>query len=349
MSRVIVLGPGPDTAGGIGVMMGHLARTASDHSSLSFVESGGAPGSSAQRLRAFGRAMVTCWAPVADGTVYHVNLASNGSTWRKLVLTSLLRVRRRPYVLHLHGGGYVDFLKNLNGVMAAIVRSMFRSASSVVVLGEFWRQFVSAELGVAARKLHVIPNAVPGPASVPNAKATPTVLFTGKVTRAKGVIDLLHAWGSLPEHVRTHLVLAGDLHDPDGHITRLLEATPDVTTTGWLNGDQLKKELARASILVLPSHMENLPLSLLDGMAWGLAPVVTDVGSVSDVIEGGDSGWIVPVEAPRELANAMEVLLGDTGRREAIAQAARSRWEKQYDIAHYRRRLEDVYRQVRTG
>lgn len=349
MNRVIVLGPGPDTAGGIGVMMGHLARTAPDHSRLAFVESGGAPGSLAQRLCAFGRAMVTCWAPVEDGTVYHVNLASNGSTWRKLVLTSLLRVRRRPYVLHLHGGGYADFLQNLNGIMSAIVRSMFRSASSVVVLGELWRQFVSAELGVAAQKLHVIPNAVPGPSALPHPKTTPTVLFTGKVTRAKGIIDLLQAWGSLPDHVRTHLVLAGDLNDPDGHITRLLKTTPDVTTTGWLNGDQLTQELARASILVLPSHVENLPLSLLDGMAWGLAPVVTDVGSVSDVIADGDSGWVVPVGAPRELANALELLLGDTVRREAIAQAARSRWEEQYDIAHYRRRLEDVYRQARTG
>lgn len=349
MSRVIVLGPGPDTAGGIGVMMGHLARTESDQSSLAFIESGGAPGSLAQRLRAFGRAMVACWAPVEGGTVYHVNLASKGSTWRKLVLTSLLRVRRRPYVLHLHGGGYAEFLNNLNGVMAAIVRAMFRSASSVVVLGELWRQFVSEELGVPARKLHVIPNAVPGPDALPNPKARPTLLFTGKVTRAKGIIDLLQAWGSLPDRVRTHLVLAGDLNDPDGHITRLLETTPEVSTTGWLNGEQLKKELARASILVLPSHMENLPLSLLDGMAWGLAPVVTDVGSVSDVIADGDSGWIVPVGAPRELANAMEMLLTDTALREAVARAARSRWEKQYDVAHYRRRLDDVYRQTRTG
>lgn len=349
MTRVIVLGPGPDTAGGIGVMMGHLARTESDHSSFEFVESGGAPGPRARRLCAFGRAMLACWAPVPDGTVYHVNLASKGSTWRKLVLTGLLRVRRRPYVLHLHGGGYAEFLKNLNEVMTVAVRSMFRSASSVVVLGELWRQFVSEELGVSAQKLHIIPNAVPGPTALPNPSSTPTVLFTGKVTRAKGIVELLQAWSSLPDHVRTRLVLAGDLHDPDGCITRLLETTPDVTTTGWLDGERLKKELAHASILVLANHMENLPLSLLDGMAWGLAPVVTDVGSVSDVITDGDSGWIVPVGAPRELANAMEILLADTPRRVAVAQAARARWQEQYDIVHYRSRLEDVYRQARTG
>lgn len=347
MKHVIVIGPRPDSAGGIGVMMGHLARSTSEQTQLHFVESGGAPGTRISRLAAFGRALLTCWGPVPRDSVFHVNISTKGSTWRKLVLTGALRARRRPYILHLHGGRYREFQRNLPAPAAIAVRSMFRHASGVVVLGHVWKTFVTDVLGAASDKVHIIPNAVPGPHRVPADRAEPVVLFTGKVTRDKGVVELLEAWGSLPDNIRTQLVLAGDLHDPDGAIDRLLRENSTVTTTGWLAGDELNQELARASILVLPSHAENLPLSLLDGMAWGLAPVATDVGAVAEVIHNGESGWIVPVNDSGVLAHVLESLLLDPTKREALARAARDRWAKCYDISRYRDRLDEVYRLVR--
>lgn len=346
MKHVIVMGPRPDSAGGIGVMMGHLSRSSSDKTQLHFVESGGAPGPRIGRLVAFGKALLTCWGPVPDEPVFHVNISTRGSTWRKLLLTGVLRARRRPYILHLHGGRYREFFRDLPAPIATVVRSMFRNAGGVVVLGSVWKTFITGVMGVAAEKVHVIPNAVPGPDEVPGDRAEPLVLFTGKVTRAKGVVELLEAWESLPGNIRTRLVLAGDLHDPDGGIARLLRDTPAVTTTGWLTGPELEELLADASILVLPSHAENLPLSLLDGMAWGLSPVATDVGSVAEVIKDGESGWIVPVKDPEALAHVLESLLLDPTKREALAHAARDRWEELYDIARYRDRLDEVYRQV---
>ncbi|MFC3481114.1 glycosyltransferase family 4 protein [Kocuria carniphila] len=346
MKHVIVMGPRPDSAGGIGVMMGHLSRSRSDKTQVHFVESGGAPGARLGRLAAFGKALLTCWGPVPEDSAFHVNISTRGSTWRKLILTGALRVRRRPYILHLHGGRYREFYRDLPAPLASAVRSMFRNAGGVVVLGSVWKAFVTEVMGVTAEKVHVIANAVPGPAEVPGDRAEPVVLFTGKVTRAKGVIELLKAWKSLPDNIRTRLVLAGDLHDPDGEISRLLKDAPAVTTTGWLSGTELDEQLSAASILVLPSHAENLPLSLLDGMAWGLAPVATDVGSVAEVVLDGETGWIVPVNDAETLAHVLESLLLDPTKREALAHAARDRWEEFYDIAQYRDRLDEVYEQV---
>lgn len=346
MKHVIVMGPRPDSAGGIGVMMGHLSRSSSGKTQLNFVESGGAPGPRLHRVAAFGRALLTCGGRVSENSVFHVNISTRGSTWRKLLLTGVLRIRRRPYVLHLHGGRYREFFRDLPAPLAAAVRSMFKNAGGVVVLGSVWKSFATDVMGVAAEKVHVIPNAVPGPAKIPGDRAEPVVLFTGKVTRAKGVVELLKAWGSLPDNIQTRLVMAGDLHDPDGEITRLLEDAPAVTATGWLTGAELDEQLANASILVLPSHVENLPLSLLDGMAWGLAPIATDVGSVAEVIRDGESGWIVPVNDPTTLAHVLESLLLDPTKREALAHAARDRWEKFYAVAQYRDRLDEVYEQV---
>lgn len=346
MIRARILGALPDSAGGIGVLMGYLAGTDSRVSRIEFVDSGGTPGPAWQRLRRFGRAVFACLGPVPDETVFHLNQASGLSTWRKLVLVSALRLRRRTYILHVHGGAFDSFLAGLGPARRMLVRDMLRHAAGVIVLGERWRDLICDTLGLSPRTFHVLPNAVPGPRHVPDARDVPVVLFSGQLTQRKGVIDLLTAWGTLPDHVRSRLVLAGDLDDPDGTISHLLERTPDVETTGWIGPDRIAAQLARASILVLPSYQENLPMSLLDGMAWGLAPVVTDVGAVGEVVTHGENGWIVPAGDAEAIARALEVLLTDRHRRLSLGRAARRRWEEEYRIRTYRQRLDRIYADV---
>ena len=346
MNHATVLGAVPDSAGGIGVLMGYLSRTTSDRTRIKFVDSGGTPGPLPTRLKRFGKAVATCLGPVPGNTVFHFNQASKISTWRKLVLVYALRLRKRPYILHIHGGKFDTFLEGLNPFTRRLVSGMFRHAAGVIVLGDYWREYIADSTGAPRDKFYLVPNAVPGPAHVPEDRDTPVVLFSGQLTRRKGVLDLLTAWAMIPDNLRSRLVLAGDLHDPDGEITRLLEKTPDIETTGWIGPDRIAQRLAEASVLVLPSYGENLPMSLLDGMAWGLAPVVTDVGAVGEVVEDGKNGWIVPTGDPETLSCVLESLLLDPERRLALGQAARRRWEEKYRIDDYRERLDQVYADV---
>lgn len=346
MNHAIVLGAVPDSAGGIGVLMGYLSRTQSDRTEIRFVDSGGTPGPVSTRARRFAQAISACLGPAPADTVFHFNQASKVSTWRKLALVYALRARNRPYVLHVHGGRFDVFLEGLNPVARRVVSDMFKKAGGIIVLGDYWRDYIAESLDVPRDKFYVVPNAVPGPDEIPEDREEPVVLFSGQLTRRKGVIELLHAWAMIPENLRTRLVLAGDVHDPDGEITRLLESTPSIETTGWIGPEQIAERLAEASVLVLPSYGENLPMSLLDGMAWGLAPVVTKVGAVGEVIEDGKSAWIVPTGDAETLARVLESLLLDPERRHALGRAARRRWEEEYQIDKYRQRLDQVYADV---
>lgn len=346
MNHAIVLGPVPDSSGGIGVLMGYLSRTTARGTSLRFVDSGGSPGPVPVRLAKFARALATCLGPVPENTVFHLNQSSRTSTWRKLVLTYALRLRKRTYVLHIHGGKFDTFLDGLHPLAGRLVSDMLTNAAGVIVLGEYWKNYISEAAHVPRESFYVLPNAVPGPDSVPEDRETPVVLFSGQLTRRKGVVELLQAWAKIPQNLRSHLVLAGDLNDPDGDISRLLEVTPDIETTGWIGPDEIAERLAQASVLVLPSYGENLPMSLLDGMAWGLAPVVTDVGAVGEVIQDGKNGWIVPTGDPETLAHVLETLLLDPERRMMLGRAARRRWAENYRIDKYREQLDRVYADV---
>ncbi len=345
MTQAVILGPVPDSAGGIGMLMGHLSRAPGSRVPLRFVDSGGTPGPVPRRLVRFAAAACVCAGSLPEHTVFHVNLSSGLSTWRKLALVTILWVRRRPYVLHLHGGKYTEFLARTRPLARRAIREMFHRAAGVMVLGEFWRDTVIETLGVSPEKITVTPNAVPGPAEVPVREGRPTVLFSGRLGRHKGVHDLLEAWASLPAELRTTLVLAGDNPAPE-ELGDLLTRTPDVEVTGWLGARELEERLAQASVLVLPSYGENLPMSLLDAMAWGLAPVVTDVGAVGEVVEDGRSAVVVPVGDPPALAEALRSLLSDPERVTRMGREARRRWEEEYRIDNYCERLEDVYERV---
>lgn len=349
MIRTEIIGPGPGSPGGIGIMAGHLLASSSERTSLVFLESGGAPGAAPRRLALFARAAARNFG-ASSPQLRVFAVASRGSTWRKLTLSALVRLRRRPYALHLHGGGYDDYFRSRGRLEQALVKNMFQAAHQVIVLGSNWAQFVQDELQVSAADVAVLPNAVPGPREIPQRVTHPVrVLFAGRVGARKGAPELLEAWSRISAGRDAVLVLAGDLDDPDGSIRAAVDRAERVELTGWLDAEALQDQLRRAQILVLPSRAENLPLSLLEGMAWGLAPVVTPVGAVPEVVDDGENGMLVPVGDPEALSQALATLLDDDARRTRMGAAARTTWEQGYSLDGYRERFDDILEAVVGG
>lgn len=345
--KVRIVGPAPGSPGGIGVMSAYLKSTRSRRTSLEFLESGGAPGARTWRLKNFARTLLSALLAGDDAAVWVLQLSSNGSTWRKLLVSWALRARRRPYLLHLHGGAYPEFLSAQPPLLRRAILSLFRHATAVLVLGKEWGEFVSRELEVAADRVALLPNAVPGPEEVPDRALPVRVLFAGRVGVRKGAPTLLQAWAQVETSGRAVLVLAGDLDDPDGTIAEAVKASTDVEVLGWLDSDGLREQMALAQVLVLPSQVENLPLSLLEGMAWGLAPVVTPVGAVAEVVQDGRDGLLVPVDDADALAAALRRVISDDDDRARLARSARQRWETGYTLESYRPRFDDIVEAAR--
>ncbi|WP_422027232.1 glycosyltransferase family 4 protein [Pyruvatibacter mobilis] len=281
----------------------------------------------------------------------HINLASRGSTLRKAIFAWLCRRASVPYVLHLHGGGYRDFFCNLPAPLRSIVRAFFRRAARVIVLGQVWRDFVVEVIGVDPARVVILPNAVHGPDAVPNRDApgrVPQILFLGRLGPGKGIPELVEALAR--DDMRSlswRAVLAGDGQVAETQAAVAAAGLDDrVEVPGWVGPEAVEALLAASDILALPSHVENLPLSMLEGMGYGLCPVVTPVGAVPDVIRDGENGLLVPVDDAAALASALARLVSDTELRDRLAVQARADFEVSYDIRHYRGKLEAIYLDV---
>jgi glycosyltransferase involved in cell wall biosynthesis len=279
-------------------------------------------------------------------TVAHIHTCSGLSYFLDGVLVILARVRGVPVVLHIHGGSFDTFMDALGRVPRAIARAVARRAAHVVVLSEIWRERLGPRLPGA--RLHVVENGVPAVGLEPNVTAAkqPVVLFVGSLCGAKGVQELVRAFAKLVPHAR--LVCVGPESEP-GYLAFLqslaagLGVGDRVSFPGPASPEVVRAWLNRATMFVLPSHIEGMPLVLLEAMAAGLPVVATPVGAVPSVVEQDRFGYLVPVGDVDALAAALGRLLADEGLRQRFGQTARATWAARFSIERVAQDLRCLY------
>ena len=109
-------------------------------------------------------------------------------------------------------------------------------------------------------------------------------------------------------------------------------------------------DILRASdVFVLSSRWEGNPLSVMEAMAAGLPVVSTGVGGVPELVREGETGLLVPSEDAGALAQAMQALVDDPVRRQAMGEAARRHAVAHFDIRHTVRGYEQLYERLLSG
>jgi glycosyltransferase involved in cell wall biosynthesis len=224
---------------------------------------------------------------------------------------------RRPIVLTLHGSGTAGRLEDLKLMAKAprLARSLLRRARVVVGVSE---QLTEAAQRSGALDARWIPNGVEIPPEIGEEADPPEVLFVGRLSPEKGISELVGATRGL------NLVVAGD-----GPLRHLVPGT-----LGFVAPAEVQCLMARAAVVVLPSHREGLPMVLLEAMAHGRAVVATPVGGTPTLVEDGVTGLLVPVGDTEALREAVTRLLGNPALRRKLGRAGRAKvqevagWER---------------------
>jgi glycosyltransferase involved in cell wall biosynthesis len=284
----------------------------------------------------------------------HIHLAANGSTLRKIVVVYLGRLFQLDYVIHLHDPIYAAFYKGLPRWMRLLVRSMFLGAGRVIVLGSATAVMVAELLEVPSERIDIVPNAVPGPANPMRAEndeeeAEPHILFLGQLQRRKGVHDLIAALAR-PEvaDLQWTATLAGGGPDQASYEEQAAQGglRHRISFPGWLTHSATKSLLETSAILVLPSYAEEMAMSVLEGMAFGLCIVCTPVGALAEVVEDGVSALVVSPGDIQGLVVALARCITDPELRRRLGRNARLAYLRGYNIADYQKRIEAVYQRL---
>jgi glycosyltransferase involved in cell wall biosynthesis len=198
-------------------------------------------------------------------------------------------------------------------------------APSAVTAAEIRRDYRVDAVGV-------IPNVTGGlvvePVPAPEEEAG-YLLFVGRLRIRKGVEVLLEALREIPQ---AELRIAGDGEHRKRLERRVSELGLEtaVTFLGNCDAGRVRRLLAGAAALVVPSIYEGMPLVVLEAMAAGVPVVASAVSGIPEVVVDGETGWLVPPEDPRALEQALEDVLARPQEARRRGEAGRRRVDERY-------------------
>ena len=356
-ARVLIVGQGPPTAGGIPTFVTHLAADLElrERVEIDYLNTtpagdkrpGGFTAGNLRQLMSDARAVFRRGAGV---DIVHLNLAPAPMLplLRALVLAAAARLRRTKVVMHAHSGRLTSCLDRRD--YRIVFRLLCAILSAFVV--------VSAEAERAGRRLSGkvvrVPNGIDlPPARWPGPPGRPTVAFVGTVSERKGLIDLRDALVVLRERSITPAVwVVGDARqEGPGVFDRVRHefSTANVDEAEFLGRvprDEVLDLLTRCTVFCLPSHWEGSPLSVLEAMAVGTPIVASAVGDVPELLAHGSAGIVVPAHDPGALADALESVLRDPTEARRLSTAARARVAELYSWRATVARVATLYERV---
>jgi glycosyltransferase involved in cell wall biosynthesis len=232
---------------------------------------------------------------------------------------------RTPYVVQVWGTD-VELARRVPW----LARIVLRRARLVLA--------ASASLAAEARALgarvaRVVPSGVAVPETVGEPDDPPHVLFVGRLSPEKGVLELVEACGGLP------LVVVGD--------GPLRARVPGAV--GFVAPDELGAYYERAAVVTAPSLREGYGVVVREAMASGRPVVASAVGGLVDAVEDGVTGLLVPPGDVAALREAIERLLGDAELRGRLGEAAREKVQRELSPTAAAVRLEAAYAAATEG
>jgi glycosyltransferase involved in cell wall biosynthesis len=211
----------------------------------------------------------------------------------------------KPFVLQLWGTD-VELARRAR----PLARSVVRRARLVICAS---KALAAEARMLGAREVRVIPSGVDIPTDVEPEASPPEVLYVGRLSEEKGVLDLVAAADGMK------LIVAGD--------GPLRDRVPGAL--GFVPHHELSPLYARAAVIACPSRREGFGVACAEAMAHGRPVVASAVGGLLDQVVDGETGLLVPPGEPERLRAALRRLLDDADLRQRFGAAARDRAEKE--------------------
>lgn len=362
-ARVVCVAPGKTVRGGISRLIGKIENSFPADvefqvipSCSGYIADGRLVGwNSLKQVACFLTCLVRVLyrAVLTRSTIFHLHFSHRGSTLRKGLICIMLRLLECTYIIHGHA---CEDAIVPTWLPAPIRKALFwglGGARQLIVLTPFWRQYYIEKGIVRADKVLVLPNPAKIPDQVPTREGRGRLefLFLGRVGTRKGTFDLISAFAALPLPVRRrcHLTIAGD-----GEIDQARSRLADLgcadfsTVLGWISGERVDQLLAQADVLFLPSRAEGMSMSLLEGLAWGLAVVTTSVGGASEFLLDDHNCILVEPGDAHGISSAMVMLVENGDLRRRLGREARNT-AKRFGADEYVKRLAGLYRELASA
>lgn len=251
---------------------------------------------------------------------------------------------RKLIVINAVSGLGVLFTRNKNSLAREVVQFLFKIIVKRKNTGFIFQNNIDLEVlkknGIKRNTTIIKGSGVAGNIfkyKKPTNSAKKIILFTGRILKDKGVLDLIKAFKLLPENIKSQTVLRflgkEDIENPAHIKSEDMKRLLQEDYIQWLgHSNSVKKELELCHIYCLPSYREGLPKSIIEAMAVGRPIITTNAPGCDDcVIEGFNGLKIYPGDC-ESLSIALLKLLKDHELCLSMGENSRHFFEKDFTI-----------------
>jgi alpha-maltose-1-phosphate synthase len=228
----------------------------------------------------------------------------------------------------------------------------YEKAAAIFTFSEAVREAFIGQVGLPPERVvttYAGPNLdvsrIPDRSHLSGADAPPTVLFIGREFERKGGDLLLQAFSRVRAKIpAARLVTVG--------LQALTIHEPGVTNLGLLRKDdprewaQLIAAYRSADVFCFPTRYEPFGIVILEAMLFGLPCVATRTGAIPEMIQEGETGYLVPPEDVDTLTARLLTLLGDRSLSRSLGDSAAKRAERLFTWRSVAARMIEVMTQV---
>ncbi|WP_295552733.1 exopolysaccharide biosynthesis polyprenyl glycosylphosphotransferase [Limnohabitans sp. Rim8] len=254
------------------------------------------------------------------------------------------KLRQIPVVYTVHGFGFKPQAPWLIRTNAWLAEAVLAAWTTRMVCVSAYEKELAARLPMPPDRVSVVHNAL---ADVPwrsdMTTQPPRLVMVARMAAPKRHDVLIEALALLAQRglqPETHLLGGGP------ELARHQAAAapmPHVRLVGDVN--DVAERLAQHQIFVLLSDHEGLPISILEAMRSGMAIVATRLPGIEEMLTHEQSAWLVP-NTPQAVAQALQTLLADAPLRQRLGQAARERYEAQFQPEAVAESVRAIYQQA---
>jgi glycosyltransferase involved in cell wall biosynthesis len=278
-------------------------------------------------------------------------LHAHGLTAGWIAVFARGRRRRFGVVLTVHNVVLDEVVGRAAFVLRGLERSLARRVDRIIAVS----QQIADDLAKAAPGVPIVTIGPLGPPPVPRRSVAevraalgaldgPLIVCVARLHPQKGLDVLLEAMPEIAGAVPTvHLAIVGE--GPErAALEVLVERLRLDARVSFVVPSNPADELAAADVVVIPSRWESGPLVLTEALLLERPVVATPVGSVTQLVTDGDTGWLVPVGEVGALASALIAALRDPDEAARRAAEGRARAEIVVDPDRRVSLVTDAYR-----
>jgi alpha-maltose-1-phosphate synthase len=272
----------------------------------------------------------------------------------------------RPWKREQLGGGY-DF-------SLWIEKTALAMADAVIAVSSETKRDIQRLFDVDPKRVHVIHNGI-DPKEYRRVDSTealvrygiglakPYLLFVGRITRQKGIMDLVRAIPFMDRDFQIVLCAAAPdtpeiAEEMKSAVEKARTKRSDIVWIDEMVDRKTATELySHAAVFCCPSIYEPFGIINLEAMACEIPVVASAVGGIKEVVVDGETGFLVPLEQmkespfepanpekfARDLATRINQLMADPKRREKFGKAGRKRAEEKFSWSAIAQKTKALY------